>query len=307
MSIGKPRPVPFAAVGTTNARILMTPGVLYIVATPIGNLDDISIRALDTLRRADVIAAEDTRHSAKLLQHYAINAPMVALHDHNEAEQAEVLVASLRAGRHVALISDAGTPLVSDPGFKLLRAARAAGIKVVPIPGACAAIAALSAAGLPSDRFAFEGFLPPKSAARRAALASLKDEPRTLIFYESPHRVVAALADMAQELGAERAAVIARELTKQFETVTAAALGVLADTLARDHSQQRGEFVILVAGAPSHSAERDAEGARVLRILLAQLPLKQAAELAAKITGTKKNTLYQYGLTLNAGAPEASE
>ena len=285
----------------------MTEGVLYIVATPIGNLDDLSLRAIDTLRLADIIAAEDTRHSAKLLQHYRIDVPLVAVHDHNEADQAPALVAELRAGRKVALISDAGTPLISDPGYKLVRAARAAGISVVPIPGACAAIAALSVAGLPSDRFAFEGFLPPKSTARRADLTALKDEPRTLVFYESPHRIVESLADMAAVLGPARPAVVARELTKTFETVRADDLGALATWIENTPGQQRGEFVVLIGGAPAHSIEKETEGERVLRILVNELPLKQAAELTAKITGGKKNALYQTGLEWIRAAEPPSE
>jgi len=204
------------------------PGKLWIVATPIGNLDDLSARAQAILRQADLIAAEDTRHSAALLQHYAIATRRVALHEHNEREASADLVQRMRDGAQIALISDAGTPLVSDPGFRLVRAAREAGIVVSPVPGACAAIAALSAAGLPSDRFVFEGFLPAKSAGRRARLQALRGETRTLIFYESSHRIVEALDDLAGVFGADRHAVVARELTKLFETVLDDSLSGLA-------------------------------------------------------------------------------
>ncbi len=276
-----------------------TSGVLYVVATPIGNLEDMTARAVRVLSEVALIAAEDTRHSARLLDHYGIATKMQPLHEHNEAAQTAALLGLLRHGKSVALISDAGTPLISDPGFRLVQAARAEGLRVVPVPGACAAIAALSVAGLPTDRFAFEGFPPPKPAARRAAFAALRSETRTLIFYETPHRLVECLDDLRDVFGPERPAVLARELTKQFETVRAAPLGELAAWVTGDENQQRGESVLLVHGAPP-AEERglDAEAERILRVLLHELPVKQAAALAAAITGLKKNQLYQYALAL---------
>jgi 16S rRNA (cytidine1402-2'-O)-methyltransferase len=269
------------------------PGTLFVVATPIGHLDDLSPRARATLAQADLIAAEDTRHSAALLRHHGIATRCVALHEHNEREASADLVRRMQAGENVALISDAGTPLVSDPGFRFVRAAREAGIVVSPIPGACAAIAALSAAGLPSDRFVFEGFLPPKSAARRAQLQSLRGERRTLIFYESSHRIVEALADLAVEFGGDREAVVARELTKQFETILDGTLAELASRVAEDSNQQRGEFVVLVHGAgDDEDAAKLAEGMRVYKILSGELPPSRAAKLAAEITGASRKALY---------------
>jgi 16S rRNA (cytidine1402-2'-O)-methyltransferase len=274
-------------------------GVLYVVATPIGNLEDMSARAARVLASVALIAAEDTRHSARLLDHFGIATKMQPLHEHNEVEQVAALLALLRQGKSIALISDAGTPLVSDPGFRLVQAAQAEGLRVVPVPGACAAIAALSVAGLPTDRFAFEGFSPPKSAARRAAFEALRHETRTLIFYETPHRLAESLDDMRAVFGPARRAVLARELTKQFETVRAAPLGELVAWVSGDDNQQRGESVILVHGAPP-AQERglDADAERILRILLKELPMKQAAALAAELTGLKKNQLYQYALAL---------
>ena len=268
-------------------------GKLFVVATPIGNLDDLSPRARATLAQVDLIAAEDTRHSAALLRHHGIATRTLALHEHNEREASADLVRRMQGGANIALISDAGTPLVSDPGYRLVRAARAAGIPVSPIPGACAAIAALSAAGLPSDRFVFEGFLPAKSAARRAALQVLRADPRTLIFYESSHRIVESLADLAAEFGGEREAVVARELTKQFETVLDGTLAGLAQRVAGDADQQRGEFVVLVKGAgDDDDAAKLIEGLRVYRILSAELPPSRAAKLAAEITGAPRKALY---------------
>jgi len=270
------------------------PGKLWIVATPIGNLDDLSARAQAILRQVDLVAAEDTRHSAALLQHYAIFTRRVALHEHNEREASADLVQKMRNGAQIALISDAGTPLVSDPGFPLVRAAREAGIVVSPVPGACAAIAALSVAGLPSDRFVFEGFLPAKPAARRAHLQALSGETRTLIFYESSHRIVEALDDLAAVFGGDRLAVVARELTKLFETVLDGALADLTARVKADANQQRGEFVVLVAGAGDEAdAARLAEGRRVFELLRKDLPPGRAAKLAAEITGAARNALYR--------------
>ena len=270
------------------------PGKLWIVATPIGNLDDLSARAQAILRQVDLVAAEDTRHSAALLQHYAISTRRVALHEHNEQKASADLVQKMRNGAQIALISDAGTPLVSDPGFRLVRAAREAGIVVSPVPGACAAIAALSVAGLPSDRFVFEGFLPAKPAAQRAHLQALSGETRTLIFYESSHRIVEALDDLAAVFGGDRHAVVARELTKLFETVLDGALADLTARVKADANQQRGEFVVLVAGAGDEAdAARLAEGRRVFELLRKDLPPGRAAKLAAEITGAARNALYR--------------
>lgn len=273
------------------------PGILFVVATPIGNLEDLSPRAARVLAEADLIAAEDTRHSARLLQHFGIHTPMTALHEHNERAKVAELMRWLGSGRSLALISDAGTPLVSDPGFNLVRAAHGEGVTVVPVPGPCAAIAALSASGLPPDRFIFEGFPPVKSAARRAFFNSLRQEPRTLIFYESSHRILESLKDMAAGFGPERHAVMGRELTKQFETLRSATLAELCAWLEADENQQRGEMVVLVAGAPQQDRGWE-EAQRVLRILLTELPVRQAAALAAQISGQKKNLLYECALKL---------
>ncbi|WP_167142538.1 16S rRNA (cytidine(1402)-2'-O)-methyltransferase [Pseudomonas sp. OTU750018] len=283
---------------TTSAAANSPLGSLYVVATPIGNLDDISTRALTILRSVALIAAEDTRHSARLMQHFGIGTPLAACHEHNERDQGGRFLARLLAGDDVALISDAGTPLISDPGYHLVRQARAAGIAVVPVPGACALIAALSAAGLPSDRFIFEGFLPAKAAGRRARLEQVKEEPRTLIFYEAPHRILECLQDMQSVFGDERPALLARELTKTFETLKGMPLAELAGWVAADSNQQRGECVVLVAGwqAPEGDEAVSAEAMRVLNLLLAEMPLKRAAALAAEITGVRKNLLYQVAL-----------
>lgn len=274
------------------------PGSLYVVATPIGNLDDISARALRILREVALIAAEDTRHSARLLQHFGIQTPLAACHEHNERDQGGRFLARLQAGEDVALISDAGTPLISDPGYHLVRQARAAGIAVVPVPGACALIAALSAAGLPSDRFIFEGFLPAKAAGRRARLEQVREEPRTLIFYEAPHRILECLQDMREVFGDDRPALLARELTKTFETLQGLPLAELCEWVAADSNQQRGECVVLVAGwqAPEGEEAVSAEALRVLDLLLSEMPLRRAAALAAEITGVRKNVLYQVAL-----------
>ncbi len=277
-------------------------GTLYVVATPIGNLDDITARALRVLREVKLIAAEDTRHSVRLLQHFGIETPLAACHEHNERDQGGRFLSRLQAGDDVALISDAGTPLISDPGFHLVRQARAAGIPVVPVPGACALIAALSSAGLPSDRFIFEGFLPAKAAARRGRLEGIKEEPRTLIFYEAPHRLLESLEDMRDVFGGDRPAVLARELTKTFETLKGAPLEELCAWVAADSNQQRGECVVLVGGwqAPEGEGALSAEALRVLDLLLAELPVKRAAALAAEITGARKNLLYQAALERQA-------
>ena len=278
-------------------------GTLYVVATPIGNLEDMTPRAIRILSEVDLIAAEDTRHSGKLLKHFGIEAKTEALHEHNERSQVPRLIEILQAGKSIAFITDAGTPLVSDPGFHLVRSARQAGLSVIPVPGACAAIAALSAAGLPSDRFVFEGFPPAKSAARRAVFEKLREEARTLIFYESPHRILESLSEMTEIFGPGREAVLARELTKQFETVRSGTLAELSEWVSRDPHQQLGEFVILIHGVPRAEREAvDEEAERVLRILLEELPVSQAAALAARITGLKKNRLYEHALNLKRGS-----
>jgi 16S rRNA (cytidine1402-2'-O)-methyltransferase len=273
-------------------------GALYVVATPIGNLGDISARALEVLSDVTVIAAEDTRHSGKLLHHFGVKTPTIALHDHNERAVSESIVARLQAGDAVALVSDAGTPLISDPGYHLVAQARAAGCQVVPVPGASALLAALSASGLPSDRFTFEGFLPAKAGARTAKLEVLRDDPRTLVFYEAPHRIEESISAMAVVFGGERSAVIARELTKTFETIHGDTLSGLMKWLAADANQRKGEFVVMVSGAAVVDQLVDAEAERVLRLLLEEVSLKQATALAAKITGVKKNLLYQFALDL---------
>ncbi|HHX35254.1 MAG TPA: 16S rRNA (cytidine(1402)-2'-O)-methyltransferase [Gammaproteobacteria bacterium] len=273
-------------------------GTLYVVATPIGNLDDISARALRILAEVSLIAAEDTRHSNRLLQHFGIRTPLAACHEHNEREEGGRFITRLLAGDDVALISDAGTPLISDPGYHLVRQARAAQVPVVPVPGACALIAGLSAAGLPSDRFVFEGFLPAKQVARCARLEAVQNDPRTLIFYEAPHRLLDSVADMCSVFGGDRPAVLARELTKAFETIRDLPLQELYDWIAADANQQRGECVVLVSGyqAPVDALEVPLEAQRVLQLLMAELPLKRAAALAAEITGARKNALYQWAL-----------
>ncbi len=272
---------------------------LYIVATPIGNLGDISARAIAVLKSVDLVAAEDTRHSGRLLQHFGISTRLTSYHDFSSDSRLESLLEKLRQGQSVALISDAGTPLISDPGYRLVVRAREEGIKVVPIPGASALTTALSVCGLPSDRFIYEGFLPARQGPRLARLNELAGEDRTLIFYESPHRIVACLQDMHQAFGAERYAVICRELTKTFETIHGDILADLLAWMIADDQQQRGEFVVLVKGAEAAINEGlDVENRRILAILLEELPLKQAAALAAKITHGKKNELYQLALQM---------
>ncbi|QOW24052.1 16S rRNA (cytidine(1402)-2'-O)-methyltransferase [Lysobacter sp. H23M47] len=268
------------------------PGTLYIVATPIGNLGDISARALEVLGSVDAICAEDTRHTRQLLSHFAMERPLLALHQHNEEAQAGQLVARLQSGDSLALVSDAGTPLVSDPGFRLVRAARAAGIRVSPVPGACAAIAALSVAGIASDRFAFEGFLPAKSGARRERLARLASEPRTLVFYESAHRIEESLADMAAALGPDRRVVLARELTKLFETVLDGGLSELLARVQADPNQRKGEFVLVVEGVGDEAESQLIEGRRLYGKLSAHLPPSAAAKLAAELSGAPRKALY---------------
>lgn len=274
------------------------PGTLYIVATPIGNLADLTPRAREVLGRVALIAAEDTRHTRQLLQSCGIGTAMTSLHEHNEGQKSAELVARLARGESIALVSDAGTPLVSDPGFELVAAARKEGIAVIAIPGACAAIAALSVAGLPTHRFAFEGFLPAKCAARSECLGQLAREERTLIFYEAPHRLAEALRDMVRIFGAERSASISRELTKRFETTYSGTLAQLSEAAERDSDMTRGEIVIVVSGAPQTSAALEFESDALLRALLEELSPSQAARIAAHLTGGKRSDLYEAALRL---------
>jgi 16S rRNA (cytidine1402-2'-O)-methyltransferase len=267
-------------------------GRLHVVATPIGNLEDLSPRALRTLREVALVAAEDTRHTQQLLSAHGVRATLLALHDHNEEQQVEAVLARLRAGDDVALVSDAGTPLISDPGFRLVRAVRAAGLQASPVPGPCAAIAALSVAGLASDRFVFEGFLPVKGAARRERLQQLAAETRTLVFYESAHRIEESLADLVQVFGAERRAALGRELTKRFETVLDGGLAAIAGRVAADPDQRRGEFVLVVDGAEEDADAALREGRRVYAALVAHLPPSTAARVAAELTGAPRKALY---------------
>jgi len=267
---------------------------LYVVATPIGNLADMVPRAVEVLQQVDLIAAEDTRHSAPLLKHYNIITPTVAYHEHSSQNQAEFILAKLREGCRVALISDAGTPLISDPGYRLVRAAGDNGIPIIPVPGASALVAALSCAGLPSDRFIFEGFLPAKEVAMRKRLQMFVSENRTLIFYEAPHRVLATVRMMVDVFGPNRECVLARELTKLYETIRRADLATMQRYLEDDSNQQRGEIVLLLAGAPKTDGGLTAEAIKVLEILAAELPPNQASALAAKITGVKRKLLYKF-------------
>lgn len=275
----------------------MSEAVLYVVATPIGNLEDMTPRALRVLESVALIAAEDTRHSGRLLSHFNIKTPMIAVHDHNERQQQQKIIEKLQQGNDIALISDAGTPLISDPGFILVREVRAAGFKVTPLPGCCAFVTALSGAGVPSDRFAFEGFPPSKSQQRLNYYTALVAESRALIFYESPHRIIDSLKDIVAAFGPERSVALARELTKTFETfLNGTAAEVLAQVEA-DPNQRKGEFVLMVEGAPKQDESLlDPRSSEVLDILLAELSVKQASALAAKITGVKKKVMYQAAL-----------
>jgi len=283
--------------GDSIARL--PPGTLFLVATPIGNLADFSPRAGDVLRDADLLLAEDTRHTGQLLRACGISrAPgtLESLHEHNERERVPRILERLRAGATVAFVSDAGTPLVSDPGAVLVGAAVAAGIAVVGVPGPCAAVAALAVAALPVARFAFEGFLPAKPAARRNVLQDLADEARTLVFYEAPHRLRESLEDLAAVFGGERPAAVARELTKKFETVYRGTLEALARRAAVDADMARGEIVLVVQGAQRQVSAAEADADRVLRTLLEELPVAQAAKLAARLTGRPRKELYERAL-----------
>ncbi len=276
---------------------------LYVVATPIGNLRDISLRALDVLTSADTVAAEDTRNTSHLLTHYGISAKrLLALHQHNERGAAEKIVALLQQGQAVALVTDAGTPAVSDPGAVLVEAVLAAGFRVIPIPGASAVVAALSASGLTTPHFLFYGFLPNKSAARRTVLQSLDRHPYTLVFYEAPHRILESVADLQLVFGDGRIVVLAREITKLFESIHRCTLGEAMAWLNSDANNQRGEFVLLVEGAQAKQDGLSAEAEKILAVLLEELPLKQAVQLAVKITALNKNELYQRALELKGSA-----
>ncbi|OQW70441.1 MAG: 16S rRNA (cytidine(1402)-2'-O)-methyltransferase [Proteobacteria bacterium ST_bin12] len=278
---------------------LKTTSTLYVVATPIGNLGDITLRALEILKGVDSIAAEDTRHTSGLLSHFGLSKKLIAVHEHNEHQSAEKLLAQLNAGENIALVTDAGTPGISDPGAVVVDFVRKAGINVMPIPGVSALIAALSASGIAQNGFLFHGFLPASGAARRKTLEALKPQTVTLVFYEAPHRIVESVNDMANVLGAERRVTFARELTKTFETIYTCHLADAKAWLEADTNQQRGEFVLLVeAAAVKEPEEFSDETVRVLKLLLADLPLKQAVKITAEITQEKKNDLYEFALTL---------
>ncbi len=272
-------------------------GILYVVATPIGNLADITMRTLDTLKNVDAIAAEGTRHTSGLLMHFGISKKLIAVHQHNEQQSAAKLLPMLQAGQNIALVTDAGTPAISDPGALVVKAVRDAGIKVVPIPGPCALIAALSASGIADGSFYFYGFLPASAAQRRKALATLKTLPATLVFYEAPHRIVDCVEDIYRTLG-DRNITFCRELTKAFETIYNCPASRASAWLQADANQQRGEFVLLVEAAPEDNESLPVQAQDVLRLLLNELPLKQAVKLATEITGAKKNDLYELALTL---------
>ena len=276
-------------------------GLLYVVATPIGNLGDITLRALEILKIVDAIAAEDTRHTTGLLSHFGIAKKLIAVHEHNEHQSAEKLLALLQAGKNIALVTDAGTPGISDPGAIVVALVRRAGIKVVPIPGVSAVIAALSASGIAQNGFLFYGFLPASGSARRKVLEILKAQVVTLVFYEAPHRIIESIVDMSTVLGGERRITIAREITKTFETVYSCELSDASAWLQADANQQRGEFVLLVeAAALKDVAEIPEDTVRVLKLLLVDLPLKQAVQLTTEITGEKKNVLYELALSLKS-------
>lgn len=281
-------------------------GVLYIVATPIGNLADMVPRAQEVLQTVDLIAAEDTRHSGKLAQHFNITTPMIAYHEHSEGSRDDYLLQQLLDGKHLALISDAGTPLISDPGYRLVRLARAHSIRVTPIPGACALVAALSASGLPSDRFSFEGFLPAKTGARLNTLNSLVRDERTLIFYEAPHRLLDSLRDFETAFGGEREMALARELSKTYETFLTGSIGQVRQRVEQDAQQQRGEIVLLLRGFDRPSAQSDLDdlSMRVVQVLIEEgLSVKQTASITARITGARKNQIYQWALSQSFDPP----
>lgn len=279
----------------------MPPGTLFVVATPIGNLGDLSARAKEVLASVELIAAEDTRHTRQMLHACGIDTPLTSLHEHNEGSKSQALVARLSQGDTLALVSDAGTPLISDPGFDLIAEAKRQGIRITAVPGPCAAIAALSVAGLPTDRFVFEGFLPAKAAARRARLEQLAKQQRTMIFYEAPHRLQAALGDLCDVLGAGRAASVSRELTKRFETTYYGTLQALSAQAQADADMSRGEIVLVVAGNPDAEPTAALDSQRLLRVLLEELPPSQAAKIAARLTGEKRSDLYDRAMGKGGG------
>lgn len=278
----------------------MKQGILYIVPTPIGNRGDMGQRAIEVLQSVELIAAEDTRHSKTLMMYYGVHTPLQACHEHNEEQLVPSLIEKLQSGKSIALISDAGTPLMSDPGYRLVRAAHQAAIKVSPLPGPCAAITALSASGLPTDRFLFVGFPPHKKSARVLFYENLKQREETLVFYESSHRVVDSVGDMAGVFGGQREIVVARELTKTYETIHRCELGVLQAWLQNDANQQKGEFVLVLHGAETAQDEQSLALQQVLGPLLEELSVKQASNLAARITGQKKNLVYKIALEMKS-------
>lgn len=272
---------------------------LYIVPTPIGNLEDITFRAIAVLSSVDIIAAEDTRHSQKLLQHYSIQTRLISLHDHNEGKRTKQIIEHLQSGKSIALISDAGTPLISDPGYTLVNECRKASLNVVALPGACAAITALSAAGLATDRFRFEGFLPVKMMAKQQALQKLLRDTCTCIFYESPRRISTTVSSVVEVLGKDRKVVVAKEITKTFETYFSGTAEQALEWLNADSNHQRGEFVLLISGYEEVIEELPQEAISLLQILMQEMPLKKAAAITAKHYELKKNALYQLGLSFN--------
>ncbi len=276
-------------------------GSLYIVATPIGNLDDFSKRAEQTLRDVDYIAAEDTRHTRRLLNHFGIEAKLFSIHDHNEKDKADYVASLLEDGKNVALVSDAGTPLISDPGYHVVHSLREKGHKVMPIPGACAVISALCASGLPTDQFFFAGFVPAKSKARCDLFESWKTQDGTVIFYESTHRIYDSIADVQKVYGDDAELVLAREITKTFETFLSGTAAEILAMFDEDANQMRGEFVVMLSFIQEQGDESEIEAKRILAILLEDLPVKQAAAMAAKLTGEKKNALYKIALEMQAG------
>ena len=278
--------------------VFVESGTLYIVATPIGNLTDISQRALDVLTHVDIIACEDTRHTQRLLSAYSIKNKTLSLHDHNERQRQDYVATLLQEGKSIALVSDAGTPLISDPGFHLVRHCRQLNLPVSPIPGACAAIAALSVAGLPTDRFSFEGFLPSKSGARQSTLANLLEEPRTMVFYDAPRRAIDTVEDIVKVLGGDRQVVISRELTKTFETVHSDTAENLLAWLKEDPNQLKGEMVLIIEGKKIDANAIPAKAIATLKLLLEEMKPKKACAITAEIYGVKKNALYEIALSM---------
>lgn len=285
-------------VDGTGRYSVNTEASLYIVATPIGNLDDITLRAIETLKKADIIAAEDTRHSQRLMNQLGVTARLMALHEHNEREKSQALIDKVKEGKSIALVSDAGTPLISDPGYFLVKLAREQGVNVVPIPGVSAVVTALSVSGLPSDRFVFEGFLPAKQGAKAKRLEVFLYESRTVIFYESPHRILDTLKVMIDVYGADRYLVVARELTKTFETIKGGSLSDLYEWAAADANQQKGEFVLLLEGVADSPEASVADQDKMLALLMSEMPIKKASKIVAELVGGNKKSLYQRALEI---------